>query len=49
MNVEIPKACVNTPPRLNRTLFEITAVLFGLTGSQDWEAELSPGPETRIF
>ena len=39
----------DTRPRLNREMLNIAAILFGLTGLQEWriEAKLNPGPHNR--
>lgn len=50
IRVEIARAR-DTPPRLDRKLLNIAAILFGLTGLQEWriETKLNPGPHYRDF
>jgi hypothetical protein len=50
IRTEIPRTR-DTPPPLNRKLLNIAAILFGLTGLQEWrnETKLNPGPHIRSF
>jgi hypothetical protein len=50
IRTEIPSTR-DTPPRLNRKLLNIAAILFGLTWLQEKriETKLSPGPHIRSF
>ncbi len=49
--MEIPSNRADTPPRLNRKLLNIAAILFGLTRRQEWrnETELTQARTLELF